>query len=402
MTKTASIVGGSISGLIIANLLFRSGWKVNVFEQSSRQLSDRGAGIVCHPKMITTFSKLGINMPELGTWVEKRVYVSKDNETNRYFDYPQLVVSWNNIYSALLEKFPREHYHLGKTLSDVTTQSNYIRAVFNNTEYIESDLIIGADGIRSRVRDYITHANQPKYAGYIVWRAVSNLEGVSDIRKKQFTFYMDSNQQILGYPIQRNNMQSERYNLVWYKAIDQNALDRFLVDKYGKKHEYSVPPNRTDSNLIVEMLESASTELPHFFSNLINKSKAPFVSPVYDILTDRFSTGRVVLVGDAAAVARPHVGMGVTKALLDCVALHNKLEKISNIEEALSDYGIQQHRFADQIVNASRHLGSFIQKDQHSLNNELKGEEISYIVENTADYQFAIDEISDHYPRNSS
>jgi len=108
------------------------------------------------------------------------------------------------------------------------------------------------------------------------------------------------------------------------------------------------------------------------------------------------------LVGDAAAVARPHVGMGVTKALLDCVALHNKLEKISNIEEALSDYSIQQHRFADQIVNASRHLGSFIQKDQHSLNNELKGEEISYIVENTADYEFAIDEISDHYPRNSS
>ena len=149
MTKTASIVGGSISGLIIANLLFRSGWKVNVFEQSSRQLSDRGAGIVCHPKMIKTFSKLGINMPELGTWVEKRVYVSRDNETNRYFDYPQLVVSWNNIYSALLDKFPREHYHLGKTLNDVTTQSNHIRAVLNDTENIESDLIIGADGIRS-------------------------------------------------------------------------------------------------------------------------------------------------------------------------------------------------------------------------------------------------------------
>ena len=402
MTKTASVVGGSISGLIIANLLLRSGWKVNVYEQSSRQLSDRGAGIVCHPKMIKTFSKLGINMPELGTWVEKRVYVSRDNETNRNFDYPQLVVSWNNIYSALLDKFPREHYHLGKTLNDVTTQSNHIRAVLNDTEIIESDLIIGADGIRSRVRNYITHANQPEYAGYIVWRAVSNLEDVSDIRKKQFTFYMDSNQQILGYPIQRNNMQSERYNLVWYKAIDQNALDRFLVDKYGKKHDYSVPPNRTDSNLIAEMLESASTELPHFFSNLISKSKAPFVSPVYDILTDRFSTGRVVLVGDAAAVARPHVGMGVTKALLDCVALHNKLEKISNIEEALSDYSIQQHRFADQIVNASRHLGSFIQKDQHSLNNELKCEEISYIVENTADYEFAIDKISDYYPRNSS
>ena len=390
MTKVASVVGGSISGLIIANLLSRSGWKVNVFEQSSRQLSDRGAGIVCHPRMIEIFSQLGINIPELGTWVEKRVYVNRDNKTNRSFDYPQLVVSWNNIYSALLEKFPREHYHLGKSLSDITTFSNNTKAVFNATEIIESDLIIGADGIRSSVRNFITNDQQPEYAGYIVWRAVSNVECVSDVRKKQFTFYMDSNQQILGYPIQGNNLRSEQYNLVWYKALHKDALDRFLVDKHGKKHTYSVPPNRTDPNLINEMLESARADLPRFFSNLISNSKVPFVSPVYDILTDRFNKDRVVLVGDAAAVARPHVGMGVTKALIDCMALHTKLEKKPSIEEALADYSSQQHKFADQIVNASRQLGAFIRTDRQSMYAELKDEEITYIVENTADYKFAV------------
>lgn len=390
MTKVASVVGGSISGLVIANLLSSSGWKVDVFEQSSHQLSDRGAGIVCHPRMIEIFSQLGINIPALGTWVEKRVYVDIDNETNRYFDYPQLVVSWNNIYSALLEKFPREHYHLGKALIDIKTSSNNMRAVFNDTEIFEADLVIGADGIRSSVRNFITNDQQPEYAGYIVWRAMSNVQGVSDIRKKQFSFYIDSNQQILGYPIQGNNLRSEQYNLVWYKALHKDALDRFLVDKHGKKHTYSVPPNRTDPNLINEMLESARADLPRFFSNLISNSKVPFVSPVYDILTDRFSKGRAVLVGDAAAVARPHVGMGVTKALIDCVALQNKLKIRPSVEEALSDYSIQQHKFANQIVNASRHLGTFIQTDQQSTYNELKDEEISYIVANTADYKFAV------------
>jgi len=70
---------------------------------------------------------------------------------------------------------------------------------------------------------------------------------------------------------------------------------------------------------------------------------------------------RVALLGDAAFVARPHCGMGVTKAAGDAMALVAALKKHGTIDEALQDYQLQRLRFGTHVVEHARALGAYMQ-----------------------------------------
>ena len=60
----ALVIGGSLAGLLSANLLLRAGWGVEVFEQSSAELTGRGAGIISHPELFEALSRIGIPLDD--------------------------------------------------------------------------------------------------------------------------------------------------------------------------------------------------------------------------------------------------------------------------------------------------------------------------------------------------
>src|SRR3546814_8716334 len=87
------------------------------------------------------------------------------------------------------------------------------------------------------------------------------------------------------------------------------------------------------------MLQAASGVLAPQFAEMVHKAAQPFFQPIYDLESPRLAFGRVALLGDAAFVARPHCGMGVTKAAADAMALTRALTQApDNPVAALKEY----------------------------------------------------------------
>jgi 2-polyprenyl-6-methoxyphenol hydroxylase-like FAD-dependent oxidoreductase len=101
--------------------------------------------------------------------------------------------------------------------------------------------------------------------------------------------------------------------------------------------------------------------LPPQFLALIEATPAPFFQPIFDLESPRLVAGRVALLGDAAFVARPHVGAGVTKAALNAAWLTDALIANSDIEAALATYDAQASAFGSALVARARFLGGYLE-----------------------------------------
>jgi 2-polyprenyl-6-methoxyphenol hydroxylase-like FAD-dependent oxidoreductase len=92
----------------------------------------------------------------------------------------------------------------------------------------------------------------------------------------------------------------------------------------------------------------------------------PLLQPIYDLASPRLAFGRVVLVGDAAFVARPHVGAGVSKAADDAAALAAALDADDDIDAALRRYERERLDENNRIIERARHLGAYLQATQNA------------------------------------
>ncbi|MEM8580485.1 MAG: FAD-dependent monooxygenase, partial [Pseudomonadota bacterium] len=169
--------------------------------------------------------------------------------------------------------------------------------------------------------------------------------------------------QIVGYPIagQGNDLRvgHRRYNFVWYSPVTPSELQDMLTDATGTTHSISIPPPLVRDEVLERVQEKATELLPEVFTRILSKSERPFFTPIYDHLSPAFAKGRVALSGDAACVARPHVGMGVTKAAQDALALARHLSGAS-LADGLAAYSDERVQASKAAFERSRMLGSYI------------------------------------------
>jgi 2-polyprenyl-6-methoxyphenol hydroxylase-like FAD-dependent oxidoreductase len=93
----------------------------------------------------------------------------------------------------------------------------------------------------------------------------------------------------------------------------------------------------------------------------VNAVEHPFFQPIYDLESPRVAVGHVALIGDAAFVARPHLGLGVTKAAADAVALVDAVTKHPvDLDAALKEFNEARVSYGRQVVAEARRLGSGI------------------------------------------
>jgi len=152
-----------------------------------------------------------------------------------------------------------------------------------------------------------------------------------------------------------------RYNLVWYRPADAFQLRRLLTDEAGTTHPVSIPPPLISRAVIAEMREAAETTLALQFRDLVRLVGRPILQAIYDIESPRMAFGRVAIIGDAAFVARPHVGAGVAKAAQDALALARALARTDNVAAALKKMEATQLPFGRRIIARARELGACLQ-----------------------------------------
>jgi 2-polyprenyl-6-methoxyphenol hydroxylase-like FAD-dependent oxidoreductase len=131
------------------------------------------------------------------------------------------------------------------------------------------------------------------------------------------------------------------------------------VDMNGRQHEYSAPPPLIRKDLIAQMREDAEEIMPPQFMDCLNNMQ-PFFTPIYDFSTPRLVFGRVSLVGDAAASARPHMGFGMAKAGGDAQALAESLGSHDDIDDGLAAYDGIRQPVGEHVVRHGRKLGNHL------------------------------------------
>lgn len=364
-----------MSGLFAGLLLRKTGWDVDIFERVEGELSGRGAGIVAQPELIAALENLALVPRDLGVQVEKRRIFDSAGSMTLEGDCPQVMTAWERVYRLLRDAFPPGRYHRGKTLQAFEDRGTSVTALFTDGSRVEADLLIGADGLRSTVRQQCLPDSVPLYAGYVAWRALIAEDAISPATHRDIFPYMafclPPGEQMLGYPVAGpdNDLRPghRRYNMVWYRPADETTeLARLLTDDSGVTHAISIPPHLIRKSCLDDMRTAARRLLAPQLVEIVQLATQPLLQPIYDLESPRMAFGRVALIGDAAFVARPHVGAGVTKAAEDASELVRALSQSNDVPQALLDFEQSRLRTGRRIIQRARHLGAYLQAEQRT------------------------------------
>ena len=371
--RRAIVIGGSMSGLLSALLLQRRGWRVDIYERVEGELSGRGAGIVAQPELIARLEGLGLRTADLGVRIARRQILSSDGRITDELDCAQVATAWERVFRLLRDAFPPAHYHRGRSLKGFTQDANSVTAIFADGEAESGHALIGADGIRSTVRQLLAPEVAPLYAGYVAWRSLIAEDAIPPETHRAIfeimSFGLPPGEQFLSYPVAGpdNDVRPghRRTNVIWYRPADESGrLKWLLTDSQGRTYDISIPPPLIRTEAIIEMKEAAERLLAPPFRALVRLMHEPLLQPIYDLASPRMAFGRVALVGDAAFVARPHVGAGVSKAADDAAALANALAAHDEVETGLRNFNAARLAENRRIIDWARHLGAYLQATQ--------------------------------------
>ena len=124
------VIGGSLGGLLAANMLWRAGHEVKVLEKAVNSLDGRGAGIVTHRPLVAALARCGI-APDapLGVAVEQRVVLARDGSIAEQACMAQVLTSWSRLYALLLAALPVGDYLQGASVRQASQNDQGVTVV---------------------------------------------------------------------------------------------------------------------------------------------------------------------------------------------------------------------------------------------------------------------------------
>jgi 2-polyprenyl-6-methoxyphenol hydroxylase-like FAD-dependent oxidoreductase len=393
-----------MAGLFAAHALLRRNIDVHVFERNRAPLAGRGAGIVTHAALDQALDGLGLtDHGPLGPSIARRRTLDRAGRVVGELEFPQINTSWDRLFQVLRGALPDARYHLAHGVTDIEPSGSGVLVHCEDGSRHRADLVIGADGIRSRLRSLVAPHVVEHYAGYVAWRGLVDERDLSpatwSVIGEYFAFCLPQGEQMLGYPVAGAEhdlrVGRRRYNFVWYRPADATAdLPRLLTDASGRLHVGAIPPPLIDPAVLDATKRAAHDRLAPAFAEVVEKTQQLFFQPILDLETDRMSFDRVVLIGDAAFVARPHVGAGVTKAAVDAVALANCLAHEADVSRALTAFEALRLPVGRRIIARARHLGAYMQAQRRTPQEQAAAERhrtVAAVMRETASLEFLDD-----------
>ena len=362
------IIGGSMAGLFAAIALRNCGWEVAIYERASEELAGRGVGIATHDELYTALAKAGVDLrDEMGVRSLGRVLLARDGREVGRCTMPQIMTSWGLMYRFLRAQIPESCYHNGGSATAVTQNGSQVTVTFQDGSRTTGDWLIGADGTRSTVRQCVAPEIPSNYCGYFGWRGLIDEARVPapilDQIAYQMALCLAPGGHWLGYLVAGPNDDlrpgHRGYNWGWYRTADADRLRTHLTDAAGHFYEHGIPHDRIRPELVKALRVEANAQLAPQIQQIIAATERPFIQGMYDLGCARLRHERVLLIGDAAFTARPHIGLGVSKAAEDATTLAVALS--ANPQAAALDaWEASRLRYGQAALDFSRDLGSYI------------------------------------------
>lgn len=369
----ALIIGGSLGGLFAGNLLRQIGWDADIYERSAHDLDSRGGGIVLQPEVVEVFRRIGVDLGAMTLGVQSlhRTVLRPDGSIRSKHVAPQTQTSWSLIYTTLKAAFGDAHYHQAKTLDRIEQdpQAGTVTAHFTDGSSETGNLLVGADGGSSTVRQQLWPDQVPAYAGYLAWRGLvpeaEMPEAAREVLHGDFGFANNHGSHILGYlvPGEHNDVRPGHrlYNWVWYRVAPPQLLNEIMTDRMGRQRGYSVPEGMLDPRWIAHLQRDAEALLPPAFREMVEATDQPFAQAIRDLASDHMVAGRVVLLGDAASIPRPHTAASTSKAAANALALADALQGLpDDVPAALSRWEPAQVALGRMLRRQGIEAGNFL------------------------------------------
>ncbi|MFB6810635.1 FAD-dependent monooxygenase [Streptomyces sp. NPDC056387] len=362
---TVAVVGGSIAGCALASAAARAGAdRVVVLERTRGRLADRGLGLCVHDGRAAELAATGA-LPEgiAAHRLTRRRWVVRDDSaagpSGRLFweqPFPFHSYHWGLLWRGLREATPASVlYRQGVVVSGVADAGERaeVRLADGTTEPF--DLVVGADGYRSVVREAVCPESRPSYAGYVCWRGNFDARrldalGDGDWPADAVTTVCFTGGSCVVYRIPGPD--GPRVNWVLYALPPQAG--RLPFDD-----PTSFPPGRVTEELTAHLGALLEREFPPYWAKVIGLTEPAdtFVQPIYDLETARTTAGRLLLAGDAATVVRPHNTSGAAKALQDATAFEEAWRRSGTWAELLHAYQAARGAAGREMVALARRLG---------------------------------------------
>ena len=345
------IIGAGIGGLSAAIALQRRGIEAVLVERTT-ELKEIGAGIAIAVNAMKALDSLGLADAVRHIGAEPQFYEIRSgrgevlsrisvSEQREKLGATSVALHRADLQAALLQGLAEAggKVHLGKECVGLEQTEGYVRASFASGREERGDLLVGADGLNSTVRERLLGDGPPRYAGYTAWRAVVTPR--RELVPRGAVESWGRGKRFLFAHISRGRV---------YWAAAKNALQGADRRPARSRKEFLLGTFRGWHESIEELIR-------------VTDERAILHTDIYDRdpLKERWGEGRISLLGDAAHPMTPDLGQGACQAIEDAVVLAKRLSEESDPASALRDYESQRTRRVAVIVQRSRRLGKMAQ-----------------------------------------
>lgn len=336
-----AIIGAGYGGAAAAKALSLLGADVTVYEQAP-QMGEVGAGIGLRPATMARFRQWGIfdaiaKVSSASDYFEILTAtgepIMKDTWPESGEDKQTYLIHRRDFIEALLGVLPEGMVQLGHRLETLKDNGGSSVLTFANGETVEADLVVGADGIKSVVREQLFNDKGPVFSGEHAYRVVISADGAHGmVVDDNLRMYMGRGTKVYLLPLRHRNQMS----------FDITALN----------------PDSTWAPRITK--EDLLATVEGFDERIVNIARgldmeAVNIRAVYDIdPVDTWHTDSVVLMGDAAHSMLHHQGQGANSAIEDAGALADALAQAGSVKEALALFQATRKPVTDELQRISR------------------------------------------------
>jgi 5-methylphenazine-1-carboxylate 1-monooxygenase len=362
----AIIVGGGIGGLTTALMLRARGIGCELFEQADT-IRELGVGINTLPHAIRELAGLGLlqQLDDIAIRTDDLYYLNRHGQevwresrgVDAGHDVPQFSIHRGRLQSvihrAVEERLGVDAIHTGCRLGAFSQDEGGVTAHFfdrtgSHTKTVRGDILIGADGIHSRVRETLfPNEGPPCWNGLMLWRGARDWPKF--LTGRSMIVAGGLNAKVVVYPIAEGSSPSNRLTnwAVLVKVGDSNTPP-------PRREDWSRPGRRDELMPHVARFSVPYVDVP----GLISATSEFYEYPTCDRdPLPYWSSGRVTLLGDAAHPMYPVGSNGASQAILDARCLADLLARSEHPRQALMAYEQKRLPMTAEVVRSNRRGG---------------------------------------------
>ncbi len=350
----AIIIGAGIGGLTAGIALKQAGYEVSLYERVT-ELRPAGAGISLWSNGIKVLNQLGLGreMAAIGGEMNRMEYRSHRDEALSNIDLQPLFarvgqrpypVARTDLQQMLLTAFGEDDVHMGMKCTAVEQTDQKTTATFEDGTQVTGDLIVGADGIRSIIREYVLdEVLSLRYAGYVNWNGLVPADPAL-CEADNWVLYVGEGKRASMMPVG-----GDRFYYFFGVPIPIGSETAPADRQKELAQHFSGWPAPVQT--LIQTLDPLAS----------NRLEISDIDP-----PQHFVKGRIALLGDSAHASTPTLGQGGCQAMEDALVLARFLVTTNiSVADALSRYEqVRKERTAQLVLKARDRTDTIYAKDE--------------------------------------